>query len=199
MKKKLSRLFFGIVAIALFMTSCTKSDDAPVYDATAQLKVDSVKLKDYVASNFPNAQYDSETQIWYEILNEGEGNYQYKIVDTLSSKLLKFKATVKYVGKLLNGTVFDQTEADKTATFEIRTDTGYQYPFYSTIIPAWTFAFAPKKIGDKKMGGLTDKGLQKGSKIHIMVPSLYGYRDMANGKIPANSPLDFVIEVVDVQ
>ncbi|CAM3582606.1 FKBP-type peptidyl-prolyl cis-trans isomerase [Sphingobacterium prati] len=199
MKKILSPLFLGIAAIALFTVSCAKSDDTPVYDAAAQFKTDSVTLKNYVDSKFPDAQYDSGTGIWYEILTEGEGNYQYKIVDTLNAKFLKFKPTVKYTGRLLSGSIFDQTETDKTTTFEILTNTGYYYPFESTIIPAWTFAFAPKQIGDLKLSGLTEKGLQKGAKIHIMAPSRWTYGNRATGKIPANSPLDFVIEVVDLK
>lgn len=199
MKKFITPLLLGIAAIAFFITSCNKSEDAPIFDEVAQFKADSILLKDYVASKYPDAQYDSEKGIWYEILVQGEGNYVYKIVDTLNAKLLKFKPTVKYTGRLLNGSIFDQTEADKTATFEILTNTGYYYPFDSTIIPAWTFAFAPNKIGDMKMGGLTEKGLQKGAKIHIMIPSRWGYGNRSNGKIPANSPLDFVIEVVDIK
>ncbi|WP_333886182.1 FKBP-type peptidyl-prolyl cis-trans isomerase [Sphingobacterium siyangense] len=198
MKKLLSPLFMGIAAIAFLIISCNKSDDAPVYDANAQFKTDSVTLKNYVSQNYPAAQYNSETGIWYEILAEGTGEYVYKLTDTLNGKYLKYKPTVKYVGKLLNGNVFDKT--DTAIEFEIRTNTGYQYPFYdSNIIPAWTFAFAPQKIGDMKLGGLTEKGLQKGSKIHIMAPSLYGYQNQAVGTIPANSPLDFVIEVTDIK
>ncbi len=198
MKKLLSPLFMGIAAIAFLIVSCNKSDDAPVYDAGAQFKTDSVTLKNYVSKNYPEAQYNSETGIWYEILAEGTGNYEYKVVDTLNGKYLKYKPTVKYVGKLLNGSVFDKT--DTAIEFEIRTNTGFQYPFYdSNIIPAWTFAFAPQKVGDMKLGGLTEKGLQKGSKIHIMAPSLYGYQNQAVGTIPANSPLDFVIEVTDIK
>ncbi|WP_333625729.1 FKBP-type peptidyl-prolyl cis-trans isomerase [Sphingobacterium siyangense] len=198
MKKLLSPLFMGFAAIAFLIVSCNKSDDAPVYDANAQFKTDSVTLKNYVSQNYPAAQYNSETGIWYEILTEGTGEYVYKLTDTLNGKYLKYKPTVKYVGKLLNGNVFDKT--DTAIEFEIRTNTGYQYPFYdSNIIPAWTFAFAPQKIGDMKLGGLTEKGLQKGSKIHIMAPSLYGYQNQAVGTIPANSPLDFVIEVTDIK
>ncbi|WP_104383845.1 FKBP-type peptidyl-prolyl cis-trans isomerase [Sphingobacterium sp. HMA12] len=199
MNKFLSPLFLGIVALTLLNVSCNKNDDIPIYDATEQFKTDSVLLKNYVDSKFPDAQYDTETGIWYEMLVTGTGNYNYKIVDTLNAKHLKFSPTVKYVGKLLNGNIFDQTEAGKTSTFNIRTNTGYQYPFDSTIIPAWTFAFAPKRIGDMKLGGLTEKGLQKGSKIHIIVPSRWAHGSLAMGKIPANSPLDFVIEVVDIK
>jgi len=32
-----------------------------------------------------------------------------------------------------------------------------------------------------------------------MVPSKWGYANRGMGKIPANSPLDFVIEVVDIK
>lgn len=199
MKKILSPLFLGITAITLFIVSCSKNDDTPIFDDDAQFKADSVALKNYVDNKFPDAQYDSLTGIWYEILAEGEGNYQYKIVDTLNAKFLKFTPTVKYIGKLLSGSIFDQTETDKTTTFEILTNTGYYYPFESTIIPAWTFAFAPKQIGDLKLSGLTEKGLQKGAKIHIIAPSRWTYGNRATGKIPANSPLDFVIEVVDIK
>ncbi|MDF2852405.1 MAG: hypothetical protein K0S31_3090 [Sphingobacterium multivorum] len=197
MKKLLSPLFMGIAAIAFLIVSCNKSDDAPVYDANAQFKTDSVTLKNYVSQNYPAAQYNSETGIWYEILAEGTGNYEYKVVDTLDGKYFKAKVSVKYTGRLLNGSVFDQK--DTPQEFEILTNTGYQYPFYTRYIPAWTFAFAPQKIGDMKLGGLTEKGLQKGSKIHIMAPSLYGYQNQAVGTIPANSPLDFVIEVTDIK
>jgi len=199
MKKLLSPLFLGITAIAFLIISCAKSDDAPIYDAAAQFKTDSVALKNYVSQKYPDAQYNSETGIWYEILAEGTGNYQYKIVDTLNAKAFKVNPTVKYTGRLLNGSIFDQTETDKTASFELLTNTGYDYPFESTLIPAWTFAFAPKKIGDVDLGGLTEKGLQKGSKIHIMAPSKFCYGNRAVGPIPANSPLDFVIEVVDIK
>lgn len=40
MKKLLSPLFLGIAALALFTVSCSKSEDAPVYDAEGQFKTD---------------------------------------------------------------------------------------------------------------------------------------------------------------
>jgi FKBP-type peptidyl-prolyl cis-trans isomerase FkpA len=199
MNKLLSLFVLGITTVALLFVSCNKNDDTPSYDATAHFKTDSTLLKNYVDNKFPNAQYDSATGIWYEILAVGTGSYSYKVVDSQNAKILKFSPTVKYVGKLLNGNTFDQTETGKTTTFDIKINTGYQYPFDSTIIPAWIFAFAPKKIGDMKLGGLTENGLQKGAKIHIMVPSMWAYGNRAMGKIPPNSPLDFVIEVVDIK
>lgn len=199
MKKLLSSLFLSFAFFTLFIVSCNKSDDIPIFDEAAQYKADSIALKNYASSKFPNAKYDSNTGIWYEILHEGTGNYTYKIVDTLNAKYLKFFATVNYSGKLLNGNVFDQTATDKPATFEIRSNTSYKYPFVSTLIPGWIFAFAPNNIGELKLDGLTQKGLQKESKIHIMIPSRWGYGNQAVGSIPANSPLDFVIEVVDIK
>lgn len=40
--------------------------------------------------------------------------------------------------------------------------------------------------------------IQKGGKIRLLIPSPYAYRNVAQGGIPANSVLDFDIELVDV-
>ena len=71
--------------------------------------------------------------------------------------------------------------------------------FLTQYIPAWQIAFFPKKIGDLNLGGLTVKGLSKGTKIRIITPSYWAYQNMSNSKIPANSSLDFTIEVVDIK
>lgn len=41
--------------------------------------------------------------------------------------------------------------------------------------------------------------IKKGGKIRLFLPSFYGYGNVANGPIPANSVLDFTIELTDVQ
>ena len=40
--------------------------------------------------------------------------------------------------------------------------------------------------------------IQKGGKIRLFVPSYYGYGPYPSGSIPANSVLDFEIELIDV-
>jgi len=40
--------------------------------------------------------------------------------------------------------------------------------------------------------------IKKGGKIRLLLPSFYGYGNIGNTKIPANSVLDYTIELVDV-
>lgn len=79
--------------------------------------------------------------------------------------------TVKYKGRLLDGTVFDES-GDTNLTQAL-----------STLISGW-----------KK----TLIGLQNGVKLRVFIPSDLGYGKTASGTIPANSILDFDIEVTDV-
>ncbi len=79
---------------------------------------------------------------------------------------------VNYKGRLLNGTGFDSTAVNQPRTFTL-----------GNMIPGW-------QIGVPL--------IQKGGKIRLLIPSYYGYGNRANGPIPANSVLDFTIELVDV-
>lgn len=78
--------------------------------------------------------------------------------------------TINYTGKLLDGTVFDQGDS---RTFQL-----------GNLIPGW-------RLGIPK--------IKKGGKIRLLIPSGYGYGDRASGKIPANSVLDFDIELKDIK
>ncbi|MES2827613.1 MAG: FKBP-type peptidyl-prolyl cis-trans isomerase [Bacteroidota bacterium] len=79
--------------------------------------------------------------------------------------------SVKYSGSLLNGVVFDS----KT--------TAVTFPL-SNAITGWQ-AGIPL--------------IRKGGKIRLLLPSFYGYGNVASGPIPANSVLDFTVELTDVQ
>jgi FKBP-type peptidyl-prolyl cis-trans isomerase FkpA len=81
------------------------------------------------------------------------------------------KVTVNYTGRLLNGSVFDSTNG-----------TPGQLVLGNTIA-GWYYAI-PK--------------VQKGGKMRVIIPSFYGYGNAGNSRIPANSVLDFDVEVVDV-
>ncbi|MBK0383734.1 FKBP-type peptidyl-prolyl cis-trans isomerase [Pedobacter sp. SD-b] len=79
---------------------------------------------------------------------------------------------VAYTGKLFNGVVFDSATANN--------------PLQSTLInliPGWQETLVK---------------IKKGGKIRILVPAYLGYGGSSYGNIPANTPLDFDIEVVDV-
>ncbi|HEX8377022.1 MAG TPA: FKBP-type peptidyl-prolyl cis-trans isomerase [Pedobacter sp.] len=74
---------------------------------------------------------------------------------------------VKYTGRLLNRQVFDSSS-------------GVEFPLGQLIV-GW-------QIGIPK--------IQKGGKIRLLIPSGYGYGARAQSRIPANSVLDFDIELL---
>lgn len=79
--------------------------------------------------------------------------------------------SVNYEGKLLNGSTFDKST--NTATFPL-----------GNLILGW------------------QKGIpliQKGGKIRLLIPSGLGYKNEARTGIPANSVLDFTVELVNAQ
>ena len=81
------------------------------------------------------------------------------------------KITAKYTLRLLNGPVIPQS------TDPIEFSLG-------RVIPGW-------QIGIPL--------IQKGGRIRLFVPSPYAYQNSTQNGIPANSILDFDIELVDVQ
>lgn len=81
------------------------------------------------------------------------------------------RVTVNYVGKFLSGTGFDQSAAP--VSFNL-----------GGVIVGW-------QIGVPL--------IQKGGKIRLIIPSGYAYGVNARQGIPANSILDFDIELIDVQ
>jgi len=82
--------------------------------------------------------------------------------------------TVYYTGSLINGTVFDGTEATLPAQFKA-----------SALIPGWTEALVNMREGDQ---------------WHIVIPSnmAYGSRGAGNGAIPPNQVLVFDVTLVTV-
>ncbi len=101
--------------------------------------------------------------------------YMYEILnpgsptDTISNE--KPIVTIKYKGTLLNDVVFDESS---NAKFDLR---------LTSLIPG--FSHALFKIG-------------KGGHIRFVTPSAYAYGTRSQNKIPANSPLFFDIELIDV-
>ncbi|SFO56879.1 peptidylprolyl isomerase/FKBP-type peptidyl-prolyl cis-trans isomerase FkpA [Chitinophaga sp. YR627] len=82
------------------------------------------------------------------------------------------KVNVLYTGKLLNDMVFDSTTGTTTREF-----------YAGQVIVGWQFALTR---------------ISKGGKIRVYIPSYYGYGNQAKGNIPANSPLIFDIELVNL-
>lgn len=105
----------------------------------------------------------TESGLQYLIIEEGDVNNKPSIED---------QVTVKYTGTLLDGTVFDSTQGDETATFPL-----------NGVIPGWS------------------EGLQligKGGKIQLFIPSSLGYGPRGTQGIPGGSILIFDVELVSV-
>lgn len=198
--KQINVLVLGVL-IATGLSSCIKDGDP--YDPAAQYELEKPVIKQYAEEYLDNPQFQEETGIWFELVNTGDpSSYQYKVIpdqyNPSNSIIEPPVITVKYTGKLVEGnTVFDSNEE-----FEIS---------LGRVIAAWQFAFLPKEIlydEDGGMlaepvkfsgiGGLTTSGLGVGSIIRIVTPSLLAYRNQGQGKVPANAPLYFEIEVLDI-
>ncbi|WP_312788593.1 FKBP-type peptidyl-prolyl cis-trans isomerase [Sphingobacterium sp.] len=212
--KNITKFLMAFLCLGILFTACNKDNfDWDAYykeQAEKQRVQDSINkkrveeqfpmIKKYVADNqLQNVQYIDSLGLAYQILTTGdESSYTYSFNG--NGGIVAPNATVKYTGKLVpSGTVFDQTEEGKTATFNL-----------SKVITAWQIAFLPKSITyngtEVKTGGITPTGLKKGSKIRFITPSPWAYGDTdqknsstGNVTIPAKSPLDFTIEVVDIK
>ena len=119
--------------------------------------------RDFVEKTWPEAK-KTVTGIRYLILREGQGDMP-KPGD---------KVNVLYVGRLLNGTVFDQaTEQDKPFTFRVRRE---------MVIEGWDQVLQLMKRGEKSL---------------VIVPPELGYGTRGQPpKIGRNATLVFEIELV---
>ena len=99
--------------------------------------------------------------LYYEVITAGTG----------ASPSASSRINIRYTGKLLNGTTFDQAA-----------------------IPVW---FNLNQLIEGWQIGVPL--VKKGGKVRLIIPSSLGYGCNAVGSIPANSVLYFDIDLVDVQ
>ena len=83
---------------------------------------------------------------------------------------------VKYTGWLLDGTQFDSSW-DKNTTLEADTYSGGNHQ----VIEGWQQAMVGQTVG---------------SQVLLVIPPNLGYGDTAQGSIPANSTLIFVVDIL---
>lgn len=154
-------LFLLSAIILLGFNACIKSATDTSVDIQAQLDKDDVLIKDFLAAKSITA-IKSPSGVYYQVLAAGSGSHTYSANSQVS---------VKYVGRLLNESIFDQSATAVTFTL-------------GQLIAGWQIGIP---------------FIQKGGKIRLFIPSYYGYGSRASGSIPANSVLDFDIELVNVQ
>ena len=146
---KIKNLVILSFVMMFTLASCMKRDD---YDPAVQAGLDDALIVKFIADKNITAIKHS-SGIYYQILSSGSGS-------------------TTYSGRLLNGTVFDQTTT-QPLTFPL-----------GNVILGW-------QIGVPL--------IKKGGKIRLLIPSGYGYGRDGSAKIPSNAVLDFDIELVDVQ
>ena len=127
----------------------------------ASVKTKETAVIDSIKKNTPGIQVE-ESGLMYVVTQEGAGAYATE----------QDSVQVEYVGKLMNGQIFDSSDAGKPVTFNL-----------GGLIPGFT------------------EGLQKvkeGGKIRLFIPSSLAYRDMDQGPIPPYSTLMFDITLIKV-
>lgn len=118
-------------------------------------------IQEYLQKNGMTGFSKTTTGIYYKISTPGTG----------SPITADSTVTAKYTGKLLNGTVFDKSEA------------GASFLLNGTI-QGWRQAVPL---------------IKEGGNMRIVVPSSLAYGMAGNANIPAFSPLDFDITVTEVK
>lgn len=146
------KVFPLILAMTLILTSCLKKNNQP--------EIDDHIIQNYLVKNNLTAIKDP-SGLYYIMTQEGTG----------LSPDISHTVEVKYQGRLIDGTVFDQTETDKTFTYAL-----------SGLILGW-------QIGIPM--------LKRGGKATFFIPSSLGYGSTTMGPIPSNSVLIFDIELID--
>jgi len=147
---KIKHLALFLVLITTAISSCKKDEDPDK------------QITDFIAKNNIAATKDA-SGLYYQIIKPGSGSFTYPANTSI---------TIKYEGKLLDGTVFDNG-GGKEQTFPL-----------AQLIQGW-------RIGIPK--------IQKGGEIRLIIPPGLGYGSSATGPIPGNSVLDFNIQLSDVK
>jgi FKBP-type peptidyl-prolyl cis-trans isomerase FkpA len=157
MKKIRKILWVGLLATAVF--SCSKDKECPAV-TTAAPASEVASLDAYIQNNSISATKD-DRGFYYNITAAGSGNKA-----TVCSSV-----TVKYTGKLTNGTVFDNGG-------------GNPQTFYlGQLILGWQEGIPL---------------IKSGGKITLYLPPSLAYGSQAQPGIPANSILVFDIELQGV-
>ena len=167
----MNKIIIGMISMSALFTSCLKNNDKCTYTIIEMSAPTAEKdaLRSYLQSNSIPFTEDSHG-FFYNIVTPGSG----AIIANLCSTV-----TVTYIGRLQNGTIFDQTASGTQASFQL-----------GNVIYGW------------------QKGLPliaKSGRILLYLPPSLGYGTVAvkdnSGAviIPANSNLFFDITIANIQ
>ncbi len=149
----MKQIAFFIVALLAFGCKTYNEEDKQSFDQ---------KIEKFIAKS--NTKFErSESGLYYFIDKKGDGE-NIKFTDEVS---------FTYMGKLLNGTVFDGKNEKKPVTFPV-----------NQLIMGWQEAFMY---------------MRKGDKAKLIIPPSLGYGDHDLESIPPHSILYFEVEITDVK
>jgi len=222
MKKLFITLGICLFAGLMFSSCNDKGDNMDEYyrqieeqerKIDASLAADKIKIEDYLASlteedalfdaeadtvKFPFSILDKDVRrgLWYKVITPPtDDSYEYKINGT--GYLTYPKVKLNYTAKLLDGTLVESVETEN-----------FDFGAQSAVINyTWFYSFFPYSIrlngDDRTVGGLTRDGLKKGSKFAVVTPSYFAYGSVVKTggveNIPANSPLVYEFEVLEIE
>ena len=152
------------IFIFLFFIGCGKKDTVCNFNDSTVVAPSSevASVQAYLSSNNITATAHP-SGLYYQIIAQGGGT---SVVNLCSN------VSVTYVGKLSNGTIFDQTSPNSPVTFQL-----------GQVIVGW------------------QKGvplINSGGTIRLFIPPSLGYGNRVQGPIPANSILIFDITIVGI-
>ncbi|SDY49732.1 FKBP-type peptidyl-prolyl cis-trans isomerase [Hymenobacter psychrophilus] len=165
MNFRLSLLPVFLMALLFALGACKKSEDKPASDYTER---DKGLIDDYIKANNLTGFTNDSVGVYVSITSPGTGPLPTKGQTIIA----------KYVGKTLDGQVFDQTKA---------TTIGFAFVLGANpnqVIKGWEDAFTQ---------------LNKGSKAILLITSAKAYGSSTSGTIPPNSVLRFDVEVVNIK
>lgn len=157
-----------------------KADTVAFNENTA---LEYVKARQSADDKIKNAAYIAENTKWLEDNKMKEGvvtlpsGLQYKVITAGKGKVAtkSDNVTVKYEGKMIDGTVFDSSYKRNPDTTTFRPD---------QVIKGWTEALCL---------------MPEGSKWELYIPQELAYGERQAGKIKPYSTLIFTVEVVSVE
>ena len=156
--KTIKHLFLLVCTAACF-AGCAKD-----FDQDKQTKKDNELIRQFIIDNNLTDVKEDQSGVYYQVINPGAGTVIYSANTAI---------TAKYVGRLLNGSVFDDGKG-QAIDFKL-----------GGVIPGW-------QIGIPK--------IQKGGEIRLLIPSQLAYGNSSpSGAIPKNSVLDFTVKLVDAK
>lgn len=146
-----------LLLTGIFLTSCKtySEEDKSTFDK---------RIENYISAKKWEMK-KSSSGLYTQVLNAGD--------TTLEKIKYTSEVTLKYKGKLLNGTTVDQTRPGEPLVTQL----------------------------NGLIGGFQEglQDLHKGAKVRLIIPPHLGYGNEDKGKIPASSILVFEVEVEEVR